>query len=129
MDSASVVTATIGILIGYFSSEVATVRNFERLLWPERFYYTTDLMSLAKATLLMPLGCVLHNATLETLDQLQENGLMTFKRNRGHMLGSPFFRDTGYKLTTNNGRQARESEWILDLRVGALLSQVSSKDE
>jgi len=97
MDSGNALAATIGVLIGYLSAEVASIGTFERLLWPQRHYHSTRFGSLFKAALLMPTGGVLHKATLQAFDIFQKNGLI-FQRNRGHMLGSPFYPDSRYKF-------------------------------
>ena len=117
MDSlTNTITSTIGILIGYFSSEVASTKAYERLYWPERFYYSVDPWSLIKAALFMPLGGILHKATLKALDEFYGNGIMTRKRARGHMLGTPFFRDTGYKYTkSGTGDQEARNGFLLSV--------------
>lgn len=103
MATTAIVTATAGILIGYFSSEAPTVAHFERLFWPQRFYYAIDPLSLLKAAVLMPVGAVLHKAVLETLDQLQESGLLALRRGHGHMLGTVFYHDVEYQLIQSDG--------------------------
>jgi hypothetical protein len=96
MDSS--IAATAGILLGYISAEVATVAAFERLLWPQRFYYGYGgFQSMLKAILFMPFGGVLHKPTLQALDRLQRNGLL-FQSKRGHMLGTPLYSDSGLKF-------------------------------
>jgi hypothetical protein len=114
MDGTGIVTTTAGILIGYFSSEVPTGANFERLFWPQRFYYAINPVSLLNAALLMPIGGVLHKAVLEALDQLQQSGLLSFRRTRGHMLGTPFYSNTGYQPLGTDGRptEPRNGFWI-----------------
>jgi hypothetical protein len=109
MDSANVVATTIGILIGYFAGEVGKARDFERLFWVQRYYYAIDPLSLVRAAFLLPMGGVLHKATLEALDKLHAKGLMSLKSARGHMLGSCFFRDSGLKYGVGTGSEVEEA--------------------
>ena len=101
MESSNVIATTVGILIGYFAGEVTKAKAFDRLLWVHRYFYAIDPVSFVCAALFMPMGGVLHKAMLEVPDQLHGRGLMTLKRARGHMLGSSFFRDSGYKYQGN----------------------------
>jgi hypothetical protein len=116
MDSS--IGATVGILLGYISAEVATVAAFERLLWPQRYYYEYGgFQSMLKAILFMPLGGVLHKPTLQALDKLQKNGLL-FQSRRGHMLGTPFYSNCGLKFDA----PAEDPELDVECRNGLLVS-------
>jgi hypothetical protein len=116
MDSS--IAATVGILLGYISAEVATVAAFERLFWPQRFYYEYGgFQSMLKAILFMPLGGVLHKPTLQALDKLQKNGLL-FQSRRGHMLGTPFYSNYGLKFDP----QSEDPELDVECRNGLLVS-------
>ncbi len=117
MESSNVIATTVGILIGYFAGEVTKAKAFDRLLWVHRYFYAIDPISLVRAALFMPIGGVLHKATLEALDQLHARGLMTLKSARGHMLGSSFFRDSGYKYQV-----AVEGDIVEEARNGFLIS-------
>jgi hypothetical protein len=98
----SVVPAALGSVIGYVGAEVASTSTFDRLLWPQRFYNYTNLSTIIKTALLMPMGGPLHRAALEVLDAFREQGIYQGKT-RGHMLGTAFFthkKEVRYKWLT-----------------------------
>ena len=114
MDSSRAVAVTMGLLIGYLTGEAATVGPFERLLWPQRFFHSARFSSLWRAALIMPTGGFFYKVTLQTLDKLQKNGLL-FQPNRGHMLGSLFYPDSGHKFErgdTLGDNKCRNGFWI-----------------
>jgi hypothetical protein len=111
MAQQTAVNNALGTLLGYLGSEVATPDVFERLLWPARFYsgFGFDVSNMSKMAFFMPMGGPLHKAALKTLDKIISNGL--FKgRNRGHMLGSPFYHDTRANYTVYDCADTRIKE-------------------
>lgn len=88
----------LGSVIGYVGSEVAEESIFERLLWPQRFYYRLTPKSAFGLALMMPMGGPLHKAALETLEAFRRRGLYKGMQ-QGHMLGTAFFCDSKLKYT------------------------------
>jgi hypothetical protein len=57
----------LGSIIGYLGSEVAEVAIFERLLWPQRFYYNLTPKSAVGLAFTMPMGgTALQSSTADT---------------------------------------------------------------
>ena len=110
---ATIITATLGSVIGYLSAEVSQTWSFERLLWPQRYYHHIDVSDVAKMGLLLPMGGPVHRAALETLDGFLRQGLYN-GRLRGHMLGTVFYpeqRDIAYyhrTASSEGGRRERK---------------------
>ena len=111
----------LGSIIGYLGAEAAEPYLFERLLWPQRFYNANSLTTFLGSALLMPMGGPLHRAALEVLDRFRKKGLYG-GRQRGHMLGTAFYADTGLKFKfhgyggTDHDPQIRNGLWINVLR-------------
>ena len=109
MSSGASIINALGTLIGYLGAEVAIPEIFERLLWPERFYNGFNLSKVPQMALFMPMGGPLHKAALSTLDKLLNNGL--FKGDeQGHMLGSPFYRDSKLRYAVYDSVNAGKPE-------------------
>jgi hypothetical protein len=109
MAQQTAVNNALGTLLGYVGSEATTPDIFERLLWPARFYGGFNILKVPKMAFLMPMGGPLHKAALMTIDKICSSGL--FKgRNQGHMLGSPFYRDTGIKYTVYDSANMKVKE-------------------
>jgi hypothetical protein len=112
----------LGTIVGYLGAEVACESIFARLLWPNRFYNTTDWRSLLAMAVLMPLGGPIHAAAVATLDTFAESGLWKGYC-RGDMLGTAFYPDS--KLfyvehgigTVNASKEARNSFWAQVMRL------------
>ena len=111
------ILSALGTLIGYIGAEAATDQVFERLLWPQRFWNGFSVYHAFQVALLMPMGGPLHRASLHTLDKFFENGL--FKGDSiGHMLGTAFFKNSGWSYTVwCNGQQestelVRNGLWV-----------------
>jgi hypothetical protein len=117
MDSTTASLMFIGLLLGYLGDELASIGMDERLLWPQRYYYNTELRSLFKAALVLPTGGFLHRATTRVLDTLQAHRIL-FERYRGHMLGTPFYPDTRLKLieSVSGDPECRNAFFIALLR-------------
>ena len=88
----------LGSIIGYLGTEVAEVAIFERLLWPQRFYYQLTPKSAVGLAFMMPMGGPLYKAALQTLDSFRRRGLYKGKQ-QGHMLGTAFYGNTGLRYT------------------------------
>ncbi|KAG9386995.1 hypothetical protein A1F94_003745 [Pyrenophora tritici-repentis] len=111
------ILSALGTLIGYIGAEAATDQVFERLLWPQRFWNGFSIYHALQVAMFMPMGGPLHRAALHTLDKFFENGL--FKGDKmGHMLGTAFFRNSGWSYAVwYNGQQestelVRNGLWI-----------------
>ncbi|KIX03986.1 uncharacterized protein Z518_07539 [Rhinocladiella mackenziei CBS 650.93] len=111
----------LGSIIGYLGAEAAEPYLFERLLWPQRFYNSNSLSNLLVSAFLMPMGGPLHRAALGTLDRFRRKGLYRGSQ-RGHMLGTAFYPDTGlrFKLHGYDGAdldtEVRNGLWVNVLR-------------
>lgn len=115
------VAAALGSVIGYVGAEVAEDSIFERLLWPQRFYNTSSLSSLATNVLFEPMGGPLHRAALSTLDRFREKGLYR-GRTKGHMLGTAFFEEQKEKYVnhssgSNVSKEVRNGFWLEVLKL------------
>ena len=111
--SSSTIIAALGNLVGYIGAEAATSDIFERLLWPQRFYSGFNISNAPIVILLMPMMGPLHSAALSTLDSFSRQQLLRGKRS-GHMLGTPFFRDSKTKYKVFDG----SAELVKDGRNG-----------
>lgn len=108
---ASSITAALGSVIGYLGGEVSQSCQFERQLWPERYYYYTDVLGCMKMIFLLPMGGPIHRAALETLDGFLRQGLYKGKV-RGDMLGTAFFSEwkdiAHYHRTASNEEERKK---------------------
>ncbi|KAK8042408.1 hypothetical protein PG994_012891 [Apiospora phragmitis] len=94
----------LGAILGYIGAEAATDSTFERLLWPQRAYANFGLSSLPGVAMLTPMGGPMHKAALKALDTIFEHGLLKGPQ-QGHMLGTAFFPDQGWKYTMHGGSE------------------------
>ncbi|ROW03792.1 hypothetical protein VMCG_05397 [Cytospora schulzeri] len=121
-DQSSVLSGTLGTILGYLGGEVAEEVLFERLLWPERFYNDFSSSIFIKGSLLFSMGGPLHAAALKTLDQLREQGLYYGNR-RGNFLGTPFYDDLKLSYESSGNTDAvRNAFWV---RVSRCVSRSS----
>lgn len=112
--------ALASIIFGVLGSGVADSVDFQRLLWPRRFYNGDSFRALL-AMCLKPMGGPNHNAALETLDKFRRKGLCDGPM-QGHMLGTAFYPDTG--LTYNfhgydgpdDDKEVRNGLWVTVLQ-------------
>ncbi|KAL4998391.1 hypothetical protein BDV10DRAFT_166956 [Aspergillus recurvatus] len=109
MADQTAVNNALGTILGYLGAEIAPPDLFERLLWPQRFYNGFSLSSAPKMALFMSMGGPLHRAALTTFDNILHNDLLKGKH-IGHMLGSPFYADSGLKYTVYDSHGRREAE-------------------
>ncbi|KAL2822278.1 hypothetical protein BDW59DRAFT_149645 [Aspergillus cavernicola] len=109
MADQTAVNNALGTILGYLGAEIAPPDLFERLLWPQRFYNGLSLTSVPKLALLMTMGGPLHRAALTTFDNILHNDLLKGKH-IGHMLGSPFYADSGLKYTVYDSQGRKEEE-------------------
>ncbi|KAG2411669.1 hypothetical protein HFD88_009225 [Aspergillus terreus] len=109
MADQTAVNNALGTILGYLGAEIAPPDLFERLLWPQRFYNGVSFTSVPKMALLMTMGGPLHRAALTTFDNILHNDLLKGKH-IGHMLGSPFYTDSGLKYTVYDSQGRKEGE-------------------
>jgi hypothetical protein len=117
------ILSALGTLIGYIGAEAATDQVFERLLWPQRFWNGFTIYHALRVALFMPMGGPLHRAALHTLDRFFENGLLKGDT-IGHMLGTAFFKDSGWSYAVWYDGQKESTELVrngLWIRAGSLL--------
>ncbi|PWY87555.1 hypothetical protein BO70DRAFT_394439 [Aspergillus heteromorphus CBS 117.55] len=115
--------AALGTVVGYLGTEVSSHSMFERLLWPSRFYNTTNVGSLIAISCIMTMGGPVHRTAVQALETLTLSGLWKGKFH-GDMLGTIFYRDTGRRYiirnpdgTTSEERQVRNDFWIGVMRL------------
>ena len=127
-DQSSVLSSTLGTILGYLGGEVAEEVLFERLLWPERFYNDFSTSILVKHGLLFPMGGPLHAAALETLDILRKQG-MYYGSRRGDFLGTAFYNDLklGYECA-GKADDVRNGFWVRVSRCVSRASLSNNKD-
>lgn len=113
--------AALGALLGYIGAEAATTSPFEHLLWPNRHLsHPSSLSSDLAIAILMPMGGPIHKAALEVFDTLYAHGLFS-GRQRGHMLGTAFYKDVGWSYTLRGTgqepvpKETRNCLWALAL--------------
>ncbi|KAL3444153.1 hypothetical protein BJX65DRAFT_174824 [Aspergillus insuetus] len=109
MADQTAVNNALGTILGYLGAEIAPPDLFERLLWPQRFYNGFSWTATPKMALLMSMGGPLHRAALTTFDKILHNDLLKGKH-IGHMLGSPFYSDSGLKYTIYDSQGRKEEE-------------------
>ena len=109
MADQTAVNNALGTILGYLGAEIAPPDLFERLLWPQRFYNGFSLASIPKMALLMTMGGPLHRAALTTFDDILHNDLLKGPH-LGHMLGSPFYKDSCLKYTVYDAEGRKEGE-------------------
>ena len=115
----SVAFGALGTLIGYVGAEVALDSMFSRLLWPARFYNTSNTGELIAIAALMPMGGPIHKAALVALDRLITSGLNKGYC-RGDMLGTNFYEDIKKSYTVRMGtddeneqqKEVRNGFWV-----------------
>ncbi|KAL4908409.1 hypothetical protein BDW74DRAFT_100438 [Aspergillus multicolor] len=108
VDQATVNNA-LGTILGYLGAEIAPPDLFERLLWPQRYYNGFTWTSVPKMALFMSTGGPLHRAALTTFDNILHNDLLK-GTHIGHMLGSPFYADSGLKYTVYDAQARKEAD-------------------
>ncbi|KAJ5527672.1 hypothetical protein N7513_011831 [Penicillium frequentans] len=96
-----------GSVLGYIGAEAATVQPFEQLLWTQRFFSGFTISSAPQLALLHHMGGPLHKVALQTMDTNFNHGLLKGS-DRGHMLGTSFFPDSGW-LYLQHGDYMQES--------------------
>ncbi|KUI67825.1 hypothetical protein VM1G_03517 [Cytospora mali] len=118
----TVLSGTLGTILGYLGGEVAEEVLFERLLWPQRFYNDCSMSILIKDIFLFSMGGPLHSAALSTLDNLRGQGLY-YGHRRGNFLGTAFYDDLklSYDSSGKTGA-ARNAFWV---RVSRCISRAS----
>ncbi|KUI55250.1 hypothetical protein VP1G_02646 [Cytospora mali] len=92
------VFSAFGSLLGYVGAEAVTTASFENLLWPQRSLSNFKASRLPWLALLMPMGGPMHKAALKVLDTIYSYGLLKGHQ-QGHMLGTAFFPELGWKYT------------------------------
>ena len=128
----SVAFGALGTLVGYVGAEVASDSMFSRLLWPARFYNTSNPGELVAIAALMPMGGPIHKAALVVLDRLITSGLNKGYC-RGDMLGTNFYEDIKESYTVKVGaddeneqqKEVRNGFWI---RVMGLVTWTATHD-
>lgn len=95
--------SAFGSILGYLGAEAASYASFEELLWPQRFFCSFNSWEIPQLALLHPMGGPLHKVALETLDIIFKNGLLR-GHEQGHMLGTPFFPETGWTYVMHDGQ-------------------------
>ncbi|KAI9370417.1 hypothetical protein BJX61DRAFT_548957 [Aspergillus egyptiacus] len=108
VDQGSVNNA-LGTILGYLGAEIAPPDLFERLLWPQRYYNGFSWTSIPKMALFLSTGGPLHRAALVTFDDILHNDLLKGKH-IGHMLGSPFYTDSGLTYTVYDAQGRKEAD-------------------
>lgn len=114
--AAAGIIGALGSLIGYFGAEAADEVNFERLLWPERFYNDVSFAALCKIALSMTMGGPLNKAGLHALGSFAKNRLYRGPR-QGNMLGTPFFSALPIKYRDQTNNQEDDVRNALLIRV------------
>ncbi|KAL2837291.1 hypothetical protein BJY01DRAFT_221129 [Aspergillus pseudoustus] len=109
MADQTAVNNALGTILGYLGAEIAPPDLFERLLWPQRFYNGFSFTSIPKMALLMTMGGPLHRAALTVFDNILHNDLLK-GRHIGHMLGSPFYADSGLTYTVYDSQGRKEED-------------------
>ncbi|PYH96462.1 hypothetical protein BO71DRAFT_176905 [Aspergillus ellipticus CBS 707.79] len=115
------VFAALGTVVGYLGTEVSSHSMFERLLWPSRFYNTTNVGSLIAISCIMTMGGPVHRTAVQALETLTLSGLWKGKF-QGDMLGTIFYRDTGRRYVVRNpdGTQSEERQVRNDFWIGVM---------
>jgi hypothetical protein len=113
----------LGTIVGYLGTEVGSSSAFDRLLWPSRYYNTSNVRSIIGFICVMTMGGPIHKAAVGALDKLVLSGLWRGYC-QGDMLGTIFYKDTGYRYVVREhtgsrteAKHARNGFWITVLRL------------
>lgn len=101
----------LNVVTAFAGADLAPSNLIERLIWPQR-NTNVSATSFLKNTFLLSAGGPLHKIVLAALDSFHRHSL--FKgAGKGHMLGTPFFPDTGLSYTMYpGGGQSPEQELV-----------------
>jgi hypothetical protein len=89
----TVIFGLLNVITAFAGADIASPNLIERITWPQR-NASVSATSFLKTTFLLSAGGPLHKIILSALDSLHRHSL--FKGvGKGHMLGTPFFPDTG----------------------------------
>ena len=121
----TVILGLLNVITAFAGADIAPPNLIERIIWPQR-NASVSATSFLKTTFLLSAGGPLHKITLSALDSLHRHSL--FKGvGKGHMLGTPFFPDTGLSYIRHpTAGQTPEQELV---RNGLLVRTLNGMQE
>jgi hypothetical protein len=96
-----------GMVFSYIGGEVAHRNQFERFLWPQRFYNGLNSVNIFGVVTIMSLGGPIHRAALQFIDDCFERGLLRSPR-MGGFLDTAFYPDLHIPYIAHNMKETNE---------------------